>query len=178
MEFVSSDTNVWIDFQVIDRLQLPFLLPYTYIMYTESIDSELISPSGFREDLLKAGLKGVDITIEEFLLADFWGILYPKLSIQDRIALAIAKHRDIVLLTGDMALRKAATKEGVSFMGTLGVLDRLHEGSYITSDEYEYCLSEFSKRNGGQVRLPSDELKKRIERLKTSKKIAIESECK
>lgn len=35
MEFVSSDTNVWIDFQVIARLQLPFLLPYTYIMYTE-----------------------------------------------------------------------------------------------------------------------------------------------
>ncbi len=24
MEFVSSDTNVWIDFQVIARLQLPF----------------------------------------------------------------------------------------------------------------------------------------------------------
>lgn len=37
MEFVSSDTNVWIDFQVIARLQLPFLLPYTYIMYTESM---------------------------------------------------------------------------------------------------------------------------------------------
>lgn len=56
MEFVSSDTNVWIDFQVIARLQLPFLLPYTYIMYTESINSELLSPSGFREDLLEAGL--------------------------------------------------------------------------------------------------------------------------
>ena len=54
MEFVSSDTNVWIDFQVIARLKLPFLLPYTYIMYTESIDSELLSPLGFRENLLEA----------------------------------------------------------------------------------------------------------------------------
>lgn len=53
-------------------------------------------------------------------------ILYPKLSIQDRIALAIAKQRNIVLLPGDMALRKAATKEGVSIMGTLGVLGRLY----------------------------------------------------
>ena len=165
MEFVSSDTNVWIDFLVIARLQLPFLLPYTYIMYTESIDSELLSPSGFREDLLEAGLVGVDITIEEFLLADSWGNIYPKLSIQDRIALAIAKRRNIVLLTGDMALRKAATEEGVSIMGTLGVLDQLYEGSYITSDEYEYCLSEFLKRNGGEVRLPNSELKKRIEEL-------------
>lgn len=91
MEFVSSDTNVWVDFQVIARLKLPFLLPYTYIMYTESIDSELLSPLGFRENLLEAGLVGVDITIEEFSLADSWGNTYPKLSIQDRIALAIAK---------------------------------------------------------------------------------------
>lgn len=166
MEFVSSDTNVWIDFQIIDRLQLPFLLPYAYIMYTESIDSELLSPSGFREDLLEAGLVRVDITIEEFLLADAWGNTYPKLSIQDRIALAIAKQRRIVLLTGDMALRRAATKEGVPIVGTLGILDELYEGSHITSDEYEYCLTEFSKHNGSEIRLPSSELKKRIEKLR------------
>lgn len=40
MEYISSDTNVWIDFSVISRLDLPFLLPYTYIMYTESIENE------------------------------------------------------------------------------------------------------------------------------------------
>lgn len=117
--------------------------------------------------MLEAGLVGVDITIEEFSPADSWGNIYPKLSIQDRIALAIAKQRNIVLLPGDMALRKAATKEGVSIMGTLGVLGRLYEGSYITSDEYEYCLSEFLRRNGGVVRLPNSELKKRLAGLKS-----------
>lgn len=79
----------------------------------------------------------------------------------------MAKQRNIVLLPGDMALRKAATKEGVSIMGTLGVLGRLYEGSYITSDEYEYCLSEFLRRNGGVVRLPNSELKKRLAGLKS-----------
>ena len=117
--------------------------------------------------MLEAGLVGVDITIEEFSLADSWENIYPKLSIQDRIALAIAKQRNIVLLPGDMALRKAATKEGVSIMGTLGVLGRLYEGSYITSDEYEYCLSELLRRNGGAVRLPNSELKKRLAGLKS-----------
>lgn len=117
--------------------------------------------------MLEAGLVGVDITIEEFSLADSWENIYPKLSIQDRIALAIAKQRNIVLLPGDMALRKAATKEGVSIMGTLGVLGRLYEGSYITSDEYEYCLSEFLRRNDGVVRLPNSELKKRLAGLKS-----------
>lgn len=56
-------------------------------------------------------------------------------------------------------------KEGVSIIGTLGVLDKLYEGNYITSNEYVYCLSEFLKRNGGEVRLPNSELKKRIEEL-------------
>lgn len=89
MELVSSDTNVWIDFGAISRLHLPFLLLFTYIMYRESIDTELLSPLGFRDDLLASGLLGVDITIEEFFFAERLGNMYPKLSVQDRIALAI-----------------------------------------------------------------------------------------
>lgn len=107
---------------------------------------------------------GVDITIEEFLLAQSWGPLYPKLSIQDRIALAIAKQRDITLLTGDKALRMAAAQEGVHVIGTLGILDQLFDGQYIAKDEYLYCLQEFQKHNGGEVRLPRAELKKRLDR--------------
>ncbi len=166
MEYISSDTNVWIDFKIINRLNLPFLLPYTYIMYEESINSELISPLNFRNDLLNLGLKSVDITIDEFLLADLWGNIYPKLSIQDRIALAIAKKRNIILLTGDLALRKAALKENVQIIGTLGILDKLYNNTYITSKEYKYCLAELLKHNGGIVRLPKDELIKRINNLK------------
>ena len=78
MEFVSSDTNVWIDFRVISRLSLPFRLPYTYIMYTESITSELLNPVGFQDDLMAAGLVGVDITIEEFMLAESWAAYTPN----------------------------------------------------------------------------------------------------
>lgn len=166
MEYISSDTNVWIDFKIINRLNLPFLLPYTYIMYEESINSELISPLNFRNDLLNLGLKSIDITIDEFLLADLWGNIYPKLSIQDRIALAIAKKRNIILLTGDLALRKAALKENVQIIGTLGILDKLYNNAYITSKEYKYCLAELLKHNGGIVRLPKDELIKRINNLK------------
>lgn len=138
-------------------------------MYVESIDSELLTPEGFRENLLDAGLIAVDITIEEFLIADSWGNKYPKLSIQDRIALAIAKERNIILLTGDMALRKAASVENVRVIGTLGVLDMLYCGNHISSEEYGYCLTELQKHNGIEVRLPKAELIKRLESLKNSK---------
>ncbi|KLU59276.1 hypothetical protein CEB3_c42620 [Peptococcaceae bacterium CEB3] len=111
MEYISSDTNVWIDFSVIGRTELPFRLPYTYIMNSDAIDDELLSPVGLCSELLRCGLVSVDLTIEEFDLAEEFGPRYPQLSIYDRIALAIAKVRKIVLLTGDGALRKAAKCE-------------------------------------------------------------------
>ena len=177
MEYVSSDTNVWIDFQVISRLQLPFLLPYTYLMYKESMDSELLYPSELRNDLVEAGLVGVDIDYEEFALADSWGETYPRISIQDRIALAIAKQRGIILLTGDKALRTSAMQEHVPVIGTLGILDACYKGNFISVAEYTYCLKSLQAHNGGEVRLPPQELTKRIESLahEEEKIIALQS---
>lgn len=132
-------------------------------MFKESMESEILSPTGFLDELVDDGLVGVDITIEEFLLADRWGNIYPKLSVPDRIALAIAKQRGIALLTGDKALRKAASQEGVSTLGTLGVLDRLLNGNYIAKDEYLACITSLKQHNGHEVRLPADELDKRLD---------------
>lgn len=87
---------------------------------------------------------------------------YIKPSIYDCTALAIAKVRGIILLTGDGPLRKAAKAEGVPVMGTLGVLDQLLEGNYIGLNEFEYCIAELLRQNGGKVRLPEYELKKRL----------------
>lgn len=129
-------------------------------MFKESMESEILSPTGFLDELVAAGLVGVDITIEGFLLADRWGNIYPKLSVPDRIALAIAKQRGIALLIGDKALRKAASQEGVS---TLGVLDRLLNGNYIAKDEYLACITSLKQHNGYEVRLPADELDKRLD---------------
>lgn len=129
-------------------------------MFKESMESEILSPTGFLDELVAAGLVGVNITIEGFLLADRWGNIYPKLSVPDRIALAIAKQRGIALLIGDKALRKAASQEGVS---TLGVLDRLLNGNYIAKDEYLACITSLKQHNGYEVRLPADELDKRLD---------------
>jgi len=42
MEYISSDTNVWIDFFVIGRTEIPFYLPYTFVMNCDAIDDELL----------------------------------------------------------------------------------------------------------------------------------------
>mgnify|MGYP003318986546 CR=1 FL=1 len=56
MEYISSDTNVWIDYMAIDKLELPFRLPLIYLMNIDAIEDELLSPEGMREKLLRLGL--------------------------------------------------------------------------------------------------------------------------
>lgn len=165
MQYISSDTNVWIDFFTIKKTELPFRLPFSYIMYEEAIEDEFCSPPELGKELVSYGLIPVDITMEEFSLAEEYGSRYNKLSVYDRIALAIAKNRQIILLTGDGALRKAAKLEGVDIMGTLGVLDRLWEQDMISEAELLASLQGLLDNNGGVVRLPKTEILSRIERL-------------
>ena len=56
MEYISSDTNLWLDYLYIDELSLPFLLPFRYLMYSEDVDGELLYPPGLKEKLLSQGL--------------------------------------------------------------------------------------------------------------------------
>ena len=162
MEYISSDTNIWIDFAVIDRLELPFRLPYVYLMNQDSTEDELLSPPGLGQKLVELGLYKVELTEEEFYLADEYISLYKKISLYDSVALAIAKVRKIKLLTGDGALRKAAVKEGVEVIGTIGILDRLYHEQMVEANEYLYCLQELLRYNGKKVRLPEAELRRRI----------------
>lgn len=163
MEYVSSDTNVWLDFATIDRLEIPFKLPYTYIMNEDAIEDELLSPKELRENLVGLGLHAVELSEEEFYLAEKYNAKYTKPSLYDCVALAIAKVRGITLMTGDGPLRKAAEQEHVSVIGTIGILDRLYEGQYIEKEEYVNCLKALLKNNGQKVRLPETELKKRVD---------------
>lgn len=165
MEYISSDTNVWIDYMAIDKLELPFRLPLIYLMNIDAIEDELLSPEGMREKLLRLGLQPTELTENEFYYGLKMAEAHPKLSEYDCSALAIAKHRGLVLMTGDAALRKAALSEGVSVMGTIGLLDKLYEDGKITSEEYRECLILLIKVNGREVRLPYTELQNRLNRI-------------
>lgn len=80
-------------------------------MDKDAIEDELLSPTNLKNDLIYFGLKQIEIDINELLLAEEYGKKYRKLSRYDRIALAIAKNRKIILLTGDKRLRNAAKEE-------------------------------------------------------------------
>ena len=163
MEFISSDTNIWLDFHTICKLELPFKLPYNYVMFREALREEVISPPDLLDELKKLGIIGVELTTEEFYYAMDLANKYVKLSNYDRIALAIAKYRGFRLLTGDKALRSAAEKEEVHYFGTIGLLDELYNGKHISRQEYKYCLNSFIEH--AERRLPPDEIQKRLNEL-------------
>ena len=142
-------------------------------MWEEAIRDEFVAPSRLGEVLAESGLVGVKINAHEFYLADAYGQRFGGLSVYDRVALAIAKVREIPLLTGDRRLRNAATSEGVAVMGTLGVVDRLLDEQRISHAEYESALRAWERLNGGTVRLPADELAKRLRIDDTSRRQAL-----
>lgn len=164
MDLISSDTNVWIDFAAIDKLDLPFKLPVTYLMNTDAISNELLEPKGLGEKLVRLGLQPVEMTEDEFFYVEKILSKYNRLSTYDGIALSIAKFRHIPLLTGDKALRKAAKEEDVDVIGTIGIFDRLFEKEFISKAEYIQNLIDLLKLNGTIIRLPEKALKERINR--------------
>ena len=167
MQLISSDTSVWIDFEVVDALAEPFLLNscYSFLMSAETMDAELQYPSNLSARLEGYGLVRTELRDEEYLLALTLGSKYKQLSSYDTFALAIAQNRGIPILTGDGALRKAAEKEGIEFHGTLWVIDRLWEEKAITQQRYKEILCSLKSLCGGAVRLPLDEIDHRLELL-------------
>ncbi len=164
MTYISSDTNVWIDFAIINRLDIPFSLPYTYLMSAFAVEDELLSPAGIKERLKGFGLQATELTEAELFLTIELNNRYIRLSSYDAMALAIAKVRNIPLLSGDGALRRAAEQEGVPLMGTLRLLDEARRIGKIDQEEYIEALKSLRDNNGKQIRLPAAELDRRIEK--------------
>lgn len=162
--FISSDTNIWVDFLLTNAIKLPFRLPHTFCMSSDAIDEELVQPRGIAQTLLKYGLQRVEITQEEFDYVLLVRENAPKLSVYDCFALAIAKMRGYILLTGDARLRKKAVEEGVEVHGTLWLFDQLKQDGIVTAEEYRGYMKELLRRTKEKdgVRLPISELNERI----------------
>ena len=164
--YISSDTNIWIDFKTINALSLPFELHYNFIMSKDAIHDELLSPPELKDELLGLGLIPTEIDDAELLLVYTYGSKYPQLSVYDIFALAIAKHRGYILLTGDGNLRKVGVAEGITVKGTLWIFEELFAKGHIDKANYLKYLKELQKYNGRQIRLPPAEIQKRINSLK------------
>ena len=161
MELISSDTNIWFDFNSAGFLSLPFSLSdrYEFIISSDTLKEEVLYPPNLSTQLTELGLRAVKVNPDETLLSVEY-LKYRVLSPYDRIALAIAKSRAIILLTGDDGLRKAAEKENVEVHGTLWIADEALHNKKIYSQTYKQLLEALSANP--RIRLPKAEIAKRL----------------
>lgn len=188
--FISSDTNVWLDFTIVGQVNYPFLLDNSYylssITYHDEIDENNFFGNTSNSESFKEIRKCVkenkllitDVTSNELKLAMRYESEYkpPKLnkaiSIQDSIALAIAKERNWILLSGDSGLREAAKHEDVICHGTLWIYDELLQKKLLSKDEYLSAMNKILDAvDNKKRRLPRNEIEKRIESINNKHRV-------
>lgn len=103
-EFLASNNNVYIE--------------------ATMFKNEILTPTGYREELVNCGLKTFDMTDDEFNIATTIYNNNIHLSYYDCIAYTVSKIRNWILVTGDERLRKFATKNGVQVHGFIWALQQ------------------------------------------------------
>ena len=152
--YICSDTNIWIDFSSVNCLELPFRLEHIYLMCSETFEREILTPPDLHDSLLQFGLQTIDLTEDEFQLAHNINLIHKALSLHDSFAFAIAKIRNIPLLTGDKRLRAVAEANKIPVIGTIGILNRLYSYNKASNEELLDCAYSLKNMIGKGVRLP------------------------
>jgi len=99
-----------------------FRLPYEFAVPDILFELELRER---HSHLLEAGLKVKNLNAESVKKTESLILQYPRPSMMDHSALALALQEQCPLLTGYKALRIAAKKEGAEVHGTLWIIEEL-----------------------------------------------------
>lgn len=156
-----SDASVLIDAIAGGILDLIFRLPYEFgvpdVLFHDELEER-------HPELPGKGLKVLEL--QETAIGDTAALhaAYGKtgVSVNDCMALALARHEHCPLLTGDRALRRIANSEGIEVRGTLWLVEALFEAGHLTLDEVEKTYA--AMRADGS-RLPWDEVERQVRRL-------------
>lgn len=154
-----SDANVIIDMQDGGLLEAMFQLNETFavpdMLYAEELEQQ-------QPQLPRLGLQIKSLSGESIARAMALRQRYTGPSTNDLFALELARECQCPLLTGDMALRKAAESEGVELRGTLWLVEQLVRQRIIT---VTVAHNAYRKMRDAGSRLPWPMVEKQIRRL-------------
>lgn len=154
-----SDTSVLIDLERGGLLEGIFSVGLSFIVPDLLYDRELKNDIG--PYLRSLGLGIVTLTAKEVVVAQEVSTAQPGLSLPDCFALSCATRPDHVLVTGDGLMRKEAKVRLGAVYGLFWILDQMYESGKF---EREYLIDGLTKiASHPRARLPSDEVRKRIE---------------
>ena len=122
MQLLISDANILIDMEAGGLLDLMFSLPYQFRVPDVILAEELAEMADRLQELnVQAGeLDGHGMQYAIELIGR-----HKKVSRYDCMGLALAKQEGCPLLTGDRALRMAASQEAVEVKGSVWLMEQL-----------------------------------------------------
>jgi predicted nucleic acid-binding protein len=131
MLLIISDASVLIDIECGELTSAMFSLPWEFAVPDILFDEELAE---HHRHLLEFGLKSKTMNGELISEVNILRQQYIKTSVNDLLALTLAKHESCQLLTGDKALRKVAKALSVEVHGTIWLVDQMIQLQKITVD--------------------------------------------
>ena len=149
-----SDASVLIDIEQSDLTSAMFTLPYQFAVPDILFAEELVERHA---RLLQFGLKIKPMSSELIAEAYILHQKYPKPSVNDLLALILAKHENSQLLTGDKALREVAKIFDVEVHGTIWLVQQLIQYEKITIEDAQIA---FQHMKDSGSRLPWNEVQK------------------
>lgn len=157
-----SDTNIIIDMNSGGLLRLMFRFDATFavpdVLYEEELRID-------RPELIRLGLKRLELSEDTVVYAGRLVEKYRGLgaSINDLLALALARQEECPLLTGDGRLRTAGQTEGIEVHGTLWLIEQMVKARTITVKQAE---SGYARMREAGRRLPWDEVDQQVRSFK------------
>jgi len=153
-----SDANIIIDIVAGELVNAMFSLEYEFatpdILYAEELEEQ-------HPEILEAGLKTLELVPESIIRADAYiqENTVNRVSVNDCLALSLAKQENCTLLTGDSKLKQLAIVEGVTVRGTLWLVETMFNNGLITTIGAE---SAYQKMLDDGSRLPVKGIQKQL----------------
>lgn len=157
---IISDANVLIDVLTAELIREMFQLPETFAVPDILFAEEL---ADHHPELPDFGLQILEMAPEHIEQSARLRQRYARPSMNDLLALTLARNHRCPLLTGDRDLRAVADEHGVEVHGTLWLLERLLQQELIALNQLEQA---YERMRADQRRLPWDEVERQLRRLK------------
>ncbi len=157
-QLLISDANILIDMEKggITRQMFQFdaVFAVPNILYEEELREE-------HPHLLGLGLRTLELSEETVAWAEKLISRHAKTgaSINDLLALALARQEKTTLLTGDGKLRIVAAKEHITVRGTLWLVEQLIESGIMTVQQ---AADAYDRMKAARRRLPWDEVERQL----------------
>jgi len=156
MLLIISDASVLIDIECGELTSAMFSLPWQFAVPDILFSEELSDRHGH---LSQFGL--ISKTMSGELVAEAYSLRqkYVKTSVNDLLALTLAKNEKCQLLTGDKALREVAKELSVDVHGTIWLVEQMLQSKQITVG---VARVSFQRMKDSGSRLPWTEVEKML----------------